>query len=418
MNNFVFNNEHFIQQHGTAMGTRMAPAYANLFMGEFERKALQNYTDKPHLWLRYIDDIFMVWTHGQEKLDDFIKYLNNIHPTIKFTSERSTTSIPFLDVNIQLNNGKIETDLFYKPTDKHQYLLHSSSHPYHTKKSIPYSLALRLRRICSTDEFFKHRSAELQAYLTKRGYKRRFIQDQISRAKQIPRNEALKEQKQASKDTSDRVPFTITYNPALPNIQDILRRKQPILHSTERLKNIFKEVPVVAFRRSPNLRDLLVRAKLASTNKTPKLSAGTFRCGSKHGCLTCPFIENGRTSYTFTNTGETRQIKHHITCNSTNLTYMIECKKCNKQYIGVTKRTLRERFSEHRQATNNPLHANAAAAVPSHFNLPGHSITDMGLIPLELQPTPSASRRKAREAYLIHRGQTISPYGINRRNEH
>ena len=98
---------------------------------------------------------------------------------------------------------------------------------------------------------------------------------------------------------------------------------------------------------------------------------------------------------------------------------MIECKKCNKQYIGETKRTLRERFSEHRQATNNPLHANAAAGVPSHFHLPGHSITDMGLIPLELQPTPSASRQKAREAYLIHRGQTISPDGIrDRRKEH
>ena len=93
---------------------------------------------------------------------------------------------------------------------------------------------------------------------------------------------------------------------------------------------------------------------------------------------------------------------------------MIECKKCNKQYIGETKRTLRERFSEHRQATNNPLHANAAAAVPSHCNLPGH----MGLIPLELQPTPSSSRVKAREAYLTHRGQTISPDGIKRRNEH
>jgi len=137
---------------------------------------------------------------------------------------------------------------------------------------------------------------------SKRGYKRRFIQEQISRAKQTPRKEALKEQKQASKDTSDQVPFTITYNPALPNIQDILRKKQPILHSTERLKNIFKEVPVVAFRRSSNLRDLLVRAYVASTNnKTPKLPAGTFRCGSKQGCLNCPFTENGRPSYTFTN---------------------------------------------------------------------------------------------------------------------
>ena len=43
---------------------------------------------------------------------------------------------------------------------------------------------------------------------------------------------------------------------------------------------------------------------------------------------------------------------------------MIECKRCKKQYIGETKRTLRERFTEHRQATNNPSHANASAAVP------------------------------------------------------
>ena len=60
---------------------------------------------------------------------------------------------------------------------------------------------------------------------------------------------------------------------------------------------------------------------------------------------------------------------------------MIECKKCKKQYTGETKRTLRERFSEHRQATNNPLHANAAAAVPSHFNLPGHSMQTHGSYP-------------------------------------
>ena len=49
-----------------------------------------------------------------------ISYLNNIHSTIKFTSDRSTTSIPYPDVNIQLENKRIETDLFCKPTDKHQ----------------------------------------------------------------------------------------------------------------------------------------------------------------------------------------------------------------------------------------------------------------------------------------------------------
>ena len=134
-------------------------------MGKFGRKALEGYVDKPFLWLRYIDDILMVWTQGNEKLESFIAYLNSIHTTIKFTSERSTTSIPFLDVKIILENGKIETDLYCKPTDKHQYLQHPSSHPYHTKKSIPYSLALRLRRICSKDEFFDTRSTELERYI-------------------------------------------------------------------------------------------------------------------------------------------------------------------------------------------------------------------------------------------------------------
>ena len=66
---------------------------------------------------------------------------------------------------------------------------------------------------------------------------------------------------------------------------------------------------------------------------------------------------------------------------------MIECKKCKKQCTGETRRTLRKRFTEHRQATNNQSHANAEAAVPSHFTTPGHSSLDMILIPLEILPT-------------------------------
>ena len=101
-----------------------------------------------------------------------------------------------------------------------------------------------------------------------------------------------------------------------------------------------------------------------------------------------------------------------------NLTHMIQCKRCKKQYIGDTKRTLHERFKEQRQATNNSLHANATAAVPSHLNQPGHSIADVERIMLELQPTLSMSRRKAREAFLIDRGKTLSPDSPNRRNKH
>ena len=98
-------------------------------------------------------------------------------------------------------------------------------------------------------------------------------------------------------------------------------------------------------------------------------------------------IGDGRTTYTFSTTGETWEIKQHITCKSNNLTYTIECKKCKKQYIRETKRSLRERFTEHRQATNNSEHASASVAVPANFNLPSHSVKDMLLISLELRET-------------------------------
>ncbi|KAK3726201.1 hypothetical protein QZH41_002878 [Actinostola sp. cb2023] len=65
MNNFTFNNNNYLQIHGTAMGTKMAPSFANLFLGYFEANALNKAPFTPHSWLRYIDDIFMVWTEEQ-----------------------------------------------------------------------------------------------------------------------------------------------------------------------------------------------------------------------------------------------------------------------------------------------------------------------------------------------------------------
>ena len=51
------------------MGTAAAPNYANLFMDRFETKALSNWPLKPLIWLRFIDEIFMIWTHGEDNLN-------------------------------------------------------------------------------------------------------------------------------------------------------------------------------------------------------------------------------------------------------------------------------------------------------------------------------------------------------------
>ena len=103
-------------------------------IGLFEKNALRNAPFQPHTWLRYIDDIFMIWTKSPENFKIFIAYLNNIQPTIKFTSSHSPTNVLFLDVHVSLtSDGNINTDLYTKPTDKYQHLLYSSCHPLHKK---------------------------------------------------------------------------------------------------------------------------------------------------------------------------------------------------------------------------------------------------------------------------------------------
>ncbi len=106
------------QIRGTAMGTRTAPSYANLFMANLEEELLSKYPTKPILWLWYIDDILVAWDGDQESLKQFVRYLNNAHPTIKFTYECSSTTVDFLDLIVykgprfELEN-KLDTKPFF-----------------------------------------------------------------------------------------------------------------------------------------------------------------------------------------------------------------------------------------------------------------------------------------------------------------
>ena len=101
---------------------------------------------QPLVYGSYIDDIFMLWQHGIDELEVFHQYLNSRVPTISFTMEHSSEQVSFLDVMVKNINNKLETDLYTKPTDSHDYLLYSSAHPQRCKDSIPYSLFLRIRR--------------------------------------------------------------------------------------------------------------------------------------------------------------------------------------------------------------------------------------------------------------------------------
>ena len=146
-NIFEFSDKTYKQIRGTAIGTKFAPPYAVLFMAALEEKILSKVKKKPSVWWRYIDDIFFIWEHVEESLQEFINEINSFHPTIKFTADWSKEKVNFLDVEVTLKNSVLSTDLFVKPTDTHQFLDPTSCHPYHCKKRIPYSQTLRLKKV-------------------------------------------------------------------------------------------------------------------------------------------------------------------------------------------------------------------------------------------------------------------------------
>ena len=88
-NIFEHSTSFYKQLRGTAIGTKMAPPYAILFMGDLEEKIFKDCDKKPLTWWRYIDDIFMLWRHGEKELEKFLEFLNCYLPTIKFTADYS-----------------------------------------------------------------------------------------------------------------------------------------------------------------------------------------------------------------------------------------------------------------------------------------------------------------------------------------
>ena len=84
-NYFTFSNSLYRQIQGTAMGTRIAPSYAKIFMKYIEIQLVDTSCKKPKTWFRFIDNIIIIWGHGRNELENFIHLANNLHPTIKFS---------------------------------------------------------------------------------------------------------------------------------------------------------------------------------------------------------------------------------------------------------------------------------------------------------------------------------------------
>ena len=226
----------------------------------FQRKELILF-----LWLQYLDDIFCIWTQGSQKLNEF--FINSQHPTMKFTMGYSTTEINFVNVHVTKVGNKLETDLYCKPTDTHQYL-HAQSlkcqkspkcHRNVYKRSIACGPAVKIKRIRSTEEKLNNCLEELKQWLVNPGHKENHVDSEIERVKLVERTVLFQKQ---NKKVDDSTTLVLTYHPVLNQVHGILQRNHRHVLNLPRLGSILPSQPRVAFRNPKTIRNKVARSKL------------------------------------------------------------------------------------------------------------------------------------------------------------
>ncbi|MCG8076000.1 MAG: GIY-YIG nuclease family protein, partial [Candidatus Thiodiazotropha taylori] len=401
-NNFSFNDLHFNQSKGTAMGTKVAPTYATLVLGFLEETLYENiklemgeqfgqYVENQ--WKRYLDDCFILWQMSREDLNIMESILNSLHEDIIFKIQVNPVQLPFLDTLVIKNGTSISTDIYFKVTDSKQYLNFKSCHPKHTKTNVPFSLARRICTIVSDKTLLNHRLKELATTLTKRNYPLSIIQHGISKALQIPRKNLLNVKEKTKEKTEEKVtPFISTHNPKNKEMFGILKNNMEIFNSDKTMNRIINNTKVIKCKRQlPNLKRMLIKSDFNETNTPPSVS----KCNEPR-CGLCKFIIEGSTLQL---KNKTFRVKENMNCTVKNVLYVLICNGCKEFYIGQTGDKLRNRRTVHDQQIRDP----STRQLPVSFHLDQCSLTNpkFSIFPFYKFHNNNVSARLTKEKYFI-----------------
>ena len=147
-----------------------------------------------------------------------MKSLNEFDPCIKFTYESNKESVVFLDIQISLRKGKVFTDVYVKPTGRRQYLHYLSAHPYHTKKSVAFSQALRISTLCSSEKDFENHKEEMKSWFRKKEY----LEDLINSDMRKVKFSNLRLKSNDKNHTMKGIPSVVTYHLLLKSLSAII----------------------------------------------------------------------------------------------------------------------------------------------------------------------------------------------------
>lgn len=206
-----------------------------------------------------------------------------------------------------------------------------------------------------------------------------------------------------------------TYHDNSPNISKILNKHWNVISRSFPHIDELSSPPLMSYRRSENLRDLLVKTEVRGSIG-PKQTFirpqkyGSFPC---LGCVNCKLILKG-SSFEHPQTKKIYQLKHYLTCNSEWVIYVLIC-PCSLLYVGETTCTLKTRINGHRYSIRK---RRLDLPVAKHYTETGHSEWDMKIIIIDTvaQPQRGGDRLmilKKLELKWIYLLDTLRPKGLN-----
>ncbi|OCT80875.1 hypothetical protein XELAEV_18027687mg [Xenopus laevis] len=252
--------------------TRRDITFANIFVHKLEKQLFltEPYTQFIVGYYRFVDDILVIWDGPVKRFEEMIQVANEAHPTIKFTTEIGGHSINFLDVTLKFEDGRINTGLYRKSTDKNNILHASSYHTHNVIKAIPKGEFIRARIISSKAEDYKLAANNLKERFIKRGYKPKTVETCSKEVGEMKRDQLLMYK---AKSDQKCFPFDKT------------------------LRKVLTKPPLFSYTKGKSLRDSLCQAEISHTKKgaqgflgTPKM--GTFPC---FNCICCQTLRSVKT---------------------------------------------------------------------------------------------------------------------------
>lgn len=283
-NSFVqYDGVAYRQLQGTAMGTNCAVELANIYVTRFVEfhQQFKQWHPFMRLWKRFIDDIFMIWKGTVGQLQQFLKWINAVHPSLKFTHSASRQSIAFLDVEAYKSaNNRLGFRVYQKPLNKYLYIPPQSNHPWSCKAGFIKGELLRYARLSTLEEDFMALKSMFFIRLEKRGYKPKALSEifkevqhdaraqpqQATQARLVSMfNELFGiEEEGGESDDLKKIMFKVPFHPALKQLQINTALRTYWSHLA--IGDITE--PMVVYKKTRNLAAIFTSSKYSSKEVT------------------------------------------------------------------------------------------------------------------------------------------------------